>query len=107
MASGMCIVSTNAGGLPDLLKNEADALLVPPNEPDTMAEAVTRILDDASLAEWLSLWARRAVKRFDWKVILPIWESLLSGIAAGGGMRAGCRSMGDVLIDVPSRRPAH
>lgn len=105
MASGMCIVSTNAGGLPDLLKNEADALLVPPNEPDTMAEAVTRILDDASLAEWLSLWARRSVRRFDWKVILPIWESLLAGVARGGGMRTGCRSMGDILIDIPSRRP--
>jgi glycosyltransferase involved in cell wall biosynthesis len=37
MACGLCVVSTNVGGLPYLLENEADALLVPPNSVEGMA----------------------------------------------------------------------
>ncbi len=34
MASGLCIVSTDVGGLPYLLDHERTALLVPPGDPD-------------------------------------------------------------------------
>src|SRR5690606_12202159 len=44
MACGLCIVSTNVGGIPYLLEHELDALLVPPDDPEAMAAAVRRIL---------------------------------------------------------------
>jgi glycosyltransferase involved in cell wall biosynthesis len=77
MACGLCVVSTNVGGLPYLLENEEDALLVAPGDPEAMATAVRRLLTDAELAERLSRNARRKAEQFDWSVILPRWQALL------------------------------
>ena len=78
MASGLCIVSTNAGGIPYLLEHERDALLVPPNGMEKMAAAVRRILTDPSVAARLSEAARKKAEQYDWSSILPEWESLLA-----------------------------
>lgn len=80
MACGLCIVSTNVGGLPALLDNEIDALLVPPNDPQSMSSAVRRILTNQKLAETLSKNARKKAERFDWSTVLPQWEFLFEEI---------------------------
>ena len=80
MACGLCIVSTNVGGLPYLLEDGVDALLVPPNDPEAMAAAVRRILTEPGLAERLSTNARRKAEQFDWSIILPQWERLFESI---------------------------
>lgn len=80
-ALGMCIVSTNVGELPYLWTHEHDALLVPPNDPQAMAAAVRRILTEPDLAGHLSSNARAKAEQFDWSVILPRWEELLSEAA--------------------------
>jgi len=76
MACGLCVVSTDVGGIPYLLENERDALLVPPNDSQAMADAVRRILTSPQLAETLSQNARRKAEQHDWLVILPRWEQL-------------------------------
>ncbi len=77
MACGLCIVSTNVGGIPYLLEHERDALLVPPDDPAAMAAAVRRILTDSGLAASLSREARRKAEQWDWSAALPQWEKLL------------------------------
>jgi len=77
MACGLCIVSTNVGGIPFLLEHEKDALLVPPNDPGSMADAIVRIMNDPSLACKLSENARKKAESFDWSIVLPQWEELL------------------------------
>jgi glycosyltransferase involved in cell wall biosynthesis len=81
MACGLCVVSTEVGGIPYLLENGRDALLVPPGDPEAMAAAVDRILQQPTLAGSLSLRARRKVEQFDWGIILPQWEELLIATA--------------------------
>ncbi len=81
MACGLCVVSTNVGGIPYLLEHEADALLVPPDDAEAMADAVCRILTDLALAQRLSRNARAKAEQFDWSVILPRWEQLLRSVA--------------------------
>lgn len=81
MAVGMCIVTTNVGGLPYLLKHEYNALLVPPDDPEAMAGAVRRILTDPALAEQLSRHARETAAAFDWSKVLPQWVALFQGVA--------------------------
>lgn len=76
MACGLCIVSTNVGGIPHLLEDGVDALLVPPNDPEAMAAAVRRILEESGLAVKLSRNARMKAEQFDWSVILPKWQKL-------------------------------
>jgi glycosyltransferase involved in cell wall biosynthesis len=83
MASGLCVVSTNVGGIPYLLDDEKDGLLVPPDDPEAMANAVHRILTEPGLAERLSRNARMKAEQFDWSVILPRWEKLLTSVANG------------------------
>ncbi len=76
MACGLCVVTTNAGGIPYLLEHERDALLVPPDDCQEMAAAVRRILTSPHLAETLSQNARKKAEQHDWLVILPQWERL-------------------------------
>jgi glycosyltransferase involved in cell wall biosynthesis len=78
MASGLCIVSTNVGGISYLLEHERDALLVPPDDPEAMAGAVRRLLTEPELAARLSNNARRKAEEFDWATVLPKWKELLT-----------------------------
>jgi glycosyltransferase involved in cell wall biosynthesis len=80
MICGLCVVSTNVGGIPYLLDDGRDALLVPPNNPKAMADAVLRILTEPGLAVRLSQNARKKAEQFDWSVILPQWEALFSEV---------------------------
>lgn len=93
MTSGLCIISTNVGGIPYLLEHEHDALLVPPDDPTAMAQAIRRVLKEDGMAERLSTNARRKAEQFDWSVILPKWETLLASVS---GNRYG------MTHDVPS-----
>lgn len=79
-ALGMCIVTTNVGELPYIWTHDYDALLVPPNDPQAMADAIRRVLTEPGLAEKLSRNARINAEQFDWSVVLPQWKSLLTGV---------------------------
>ena len=76
MACGLCVVSTNVGGMPDYLRDQAEGLLVPPDDPEAMASAVRRILADPDLSSRLSHGGRSRAEATDWSVVLPRWESL-------------------------------
>lgn len=80
MACGLCVVSTNVGGIPYLLEHERNALLVEPNDPKAMAAAVRRILVDHALAAKLSVNARKKAEEFDWLAVLPEWKAILNSI---------------------------
>jgi glycosyltransferase involved in cell wall biosynthesis len=82
MASGLCVVSTNAGGIPNLLKTEEEALLVPVNDDLAMAAAIRRLLTDERLTRRMQARALAKVEQFDWKVVLPQWQALLKSVAA-------------------------
>ena len=81
MACGLCVVSTDVGGVPYLVEDECDALLVPVGDAEAMAAAIRRLLTDSQLARRLSENARRKAEQFDWPVILPQWEALLTNVA--------------------------
>jgi len=77
MACGVPVVTTDVGGIPYLLEDGEDALLVPPRNPLAMAAAVRRVLDEPGLAARLSLQARAKAEAFDWPAVLDEWEDLL------------------------------
>jgi len=80
MSCGLCIVSTDVGGIPHLLENETDALLVPRNDPAAMANAVERLVRDHQLATRLSAAARQKAEHFDWSAVFPLWENLVHSL---------------------------
>lgn len=63
MAAGVPVVATPVGGLPDLLCDGQDALLVPPGDVAALAAALTRLLGDAGLAARLRETAWQTVQR--------------------------------------------
>lgn len=93
MACGLCVVSTAVGGIPYLLENEHDALLVPPRNCAEMAQAVRRILAEPGLGERLSANARRKAEQFDWSATLPQWTSLLTGLVSGRTLQSPSRNV--------------
>lgn len=63
MAAGMPIVSTNVGGIPDMLQDETSALLVPAGAI-SLADAMIRVMSDEALRCRLGENAWRAGRKF-------------------------------------------
>ena len=80
MACGLCVVSTNVGGIPYLVKHEQDVLLVPPDDPQAMAGAVQKVLMSPALAGQVSSNGRINAERFDWSAILLRWQEFLATV---------------------------
>ena len=83
MACGLCVVSTNPGGIPYMLEDGEDSLIVPVDDPGAMAAAVERILDNPALAERLSGSGRRKVEDFDAEAVVSRWSDLLDSVTGG------------------------
>lgn len=50
VASGLPVVAADAGALPELVRPDHNGLLVPPNDPHALSEAMLRILSDPAYA---------------------------------------------------------
>jgi glycosyltransferase involved in cell wall biosynthesis len=80
MATGLAVVSTNVGGIPYLVENGNEGILVPSGEADAMAAAVMRLLGEPGLAARLSRNARKKAESYSWEAILPRWETVFTDI---------------------------
>ena len=68
MAMAKGVVASRVGQLEDLLEDEVSALLVPPADPERLAEAILRLVRDPALAAELGRAARREVCRaYTWE----------------------------------------
>ena len=54
MSCGLPIIATNAGGIPEFVKNGINGILVPPENPKALQKAVKRLLADEKLYNMLS-----------------------------------------------------
>ena len=63
MAAGVPVVSTRVSGIPELIEEEREGLLVPPGDSLALAGALARLLDDAALRRRLATEARAKVER--------------------------------------------
>lgn len=84
MACGVPVVATNAGGIPEMVRDGETGLLAPIRDPDALAGQVVRLLRDDDLKRRLAHRAREMViERFsaDRMVLgnLEVYEELASG----------------------------
>jgi glycosyltransferase involved in cell wall biosynthesis len=68
-ASGLAIVSTNAGGIPYIFENGRSAILVKPGDWRGLAHGVLRVLADPSFASRLQRECVRDCRQYEWKNI--------------------------------------
>jgi glycosyltransferase involved in cell wall biosynthesis len=81
-AMGIPVVTTNVGGIPDLLDHGENALFVSDEDDEAMAQAILSLLNDPDLAGRLSAGGRRLAERSSWEQILPQWEQVFIDIMA-------------------------
>lgn len=62
MAAGLPVIATAVGGLPEVVTDGDNGLLVPPEDPEALATALERLLEDPALAQRLGANARRHVE---------------------------------------------
>jgi glycosyltransferase involved in cell wall biosynthesis len=83
MEAGKPIVATRVGGIPDLVTDGAEALLVEPGSPDALAEGILALLDDRGRAARLGNRARERSRRdFDFQTMVERVESLYDELLA-------------------------
>jgi len=78
------VIGTDVGGIPELITNDETGILVPPENPSKLAQAVNELLSDKEKAEKLATNGNTFVKNnMTWDVILPkyiqFYENLLNG----------------------------
>lgn len=78
MALGLPVVSTNVGGIPYLLTDKENALLVNDNDGVAMTTAICSLLDNQEKAKALALNARNFIEQMDWNVVKEEWKEVLS-----------------------------
>ena len=84
MASGLPIVATEVGGIPEVVDEGRTALLVRPADVDALSAAMRRVLEDASLALSLGREGRSRAERFAWPRLMPAYRELFAGLTEGG-----------------------
>jgi L-malate glycosyltransferase len=62
---GLPVVASRVGGIPQVLEDEVDVILVPPGEPGLLAEAMKRLASDPLLRDRLGRHAKLRSSTFD------------------------------------------
>lgn len=84
MASGVPIVSTDVGGVPFIVQDGTTALLVPPGDPRSMADAALRLLDNPAEAARLAASGLETARRYTWKEVSQVLADVyLRAVASG------------------------
>ncbi|ESU26046.1 glycosyl transferase, group 1 family protein [Flavobacterium limnosediminis JC2902] len=76
MALGLPVVSTNVGGIPFLLKDKKDALLVGDGDVEGMVKAIRVLLGNQDMVQTMTRNARAKAEQWDWNVVKEQWKGL-------------------------------
>ncbi|MDP1831450.1 MAG: glycosyltransferase family 4 protein [Geothrix sp.] len=85
MACGLPVISTRFGGAAmDIIVDGSNGLLVPPGEPQALADALVRLMVDPHERARLGERAPEVVERFSTKRVLAMWEHAVGQVIASG-----------------------
>ena len=77
MALGLPVVSTNVGGIPYMVKDGVNALLVEKGNAEEMAAKIELLVKDSQLAMSISKKARMNAESYGWDTVKKQWQNLL------------------------------
>lgn len=90
-ASGLPVVTTNAGGIPYIVTNQETGLMVERNDHHAMAAEAIRLLEDPALAEEIASAAYDECRKYAWDSVRDEWMGLyrrLAGAKEGPKLKA-------------------
>jgi glycosyltransferase involved in cell wall biosynthesis len=82
LASGVVLVSTAAGGIPDIVTDGVSGLLAPVGDDEALARSVCRVLGDPVLAARLRQSGRAAAAAYAWNQVRPLWLAAYRQVAS-------------------------
>ena len=77
MAAGLPVVACRAAAIPEVVEHRRTGILVTPERPDELADAVERILEDRALREELGATGMKRVDAFDAERVARAWLRVL------------------------------
>jgi L-malate glycosyltransferase len=80
-ASGLPVVSTDAGGVPAILTDGLHGLLAPVGDHDAIAHQVLRLLSDQALVDRVTEGALASCAAYRWEIVRDQWLSLYRRLA--------------------------
>jgi glycosyltransferase involved in cell wall biosynthesis len=81
MAAGRPVVATRVGGVPEIVEDEKTGLLVPPRDPEKLAEGIMRVLRDRRAAEAMGQRGLELVReRFTIEKMVTAYEKLYESL---------------------------
>jgi alpha-maltose-1-phosphate synthase len=84
MACGTAVVGSRTGGIPEVVADGETGLLVPPGEPEPLAEALNALISDPERAAAMGQAGRkRAVAEFGWAAIAAQTAALYAELVTG------------------------
>jgi glycosyltransferase involved in cell wall biosynthesis len=99
-ASGLAVVTTNAGGIPYIVTNEETGLIVERNDHEAMAKAAIRLLEDQSLAMKITRAAFDECRKYRWESVREEWLKLyqeLAGAPKDASLKEEIGAQGELL----------
>ena len=82
MAVGLPVIASRVGGIPEVVTDGEDALLVPPGDPAALAAAIERLAEDEALRAQLGNSARRKAERdYTLDAMLDRYEAIYAAIS--------------------------
>src|SRR6266513_5218306 len=94
MSYGIPAIASRVGGIPDIIEDGVSGLLVPPADPQALAQAIERVAGDPAFARQLAEAGRERLRtRFSWDVIVKQWDAVYSTISAGRPSASSRRGM--------------
>jgi glycosyltransferase involved in cell wall biosynthesis len=80
-ASGLPVVTTNAGGIPDMVTDGETGLMVGRGDYEALADRVIRLLRDKDVATGIAARAREECGRYSWASVSGKWLRLYRELA--------------------------
>lgn len=80
MCASLPIIATKAGGVPDIIKNNENGVLVEPKDVKSLAYAIIRILKNKELSDKLKNRAHRSIGKFDIKHMVQKIENIYNEV---------------------------
>ena len=80
-ACGLPVVTTNAGGIPDIVTHERSGLMVQCRDHEALADAAMRLLSDGELADRIVRRAQEECQKYSWDAVREQWLELYRQVA--------------------------
>jgi len=77
LAQGVPVVASSVGALPEIIEPGVNGALVPPRDPDALADAVRNIVDEADGYRRYSYEAWKSVARFGSETVVPEFVTIV------------------------------